>query len=424
MKKILTLLALIASTSFAGNPVATAPQNTQIQPNTLIRQFEIGADPVFTQDQFRAVIIGDSQTTSSWSVRITAHYHRWDGPFVGEFLGTSNSSSGNSINNISRPTLDYRWIDPDDNWTDGGPGDHFSRNSAEWEVISDVPSDGAVVGRYRVNLSSTNTGAPWSYNWVENEDLVFRVAVRSGPNSVPAIEIRPDRETLGSGTVFEIPTERGIQIFEIPIPASMNPDALVIGGAILFPEGYVEESGQLLQILGAYVGLAGDPDGLVIGYQGDSGWNLLRHQTALSQDSRLALIEMLDLDTVMMVMGHNREWDNQPIFPVRALELINTWNQAFQTTGRRTPRWVLVEPWRIQEGNWDAYGEIVREGMSNISRIRRGTKHVRFGDVYNNLRPDEFDPTRYTLDSGLVHPGTGVTAKNMMFDLEFLIFED
>lgn len=410
MKKILALLALVASTSFAG---PFAPTN----------EMEIGFDSSFSQSDFRAVIIGDSQTTSSNHTRITPHYHRWDGPFVGEFLGTSNHTSGNSVNCISTPFMSYRAVDPDNGWSDGGAGDFFCVTGREWEVNGDVPSNGALIGRFRVNLGASNTNAPWSYNWTAGEDLVFRIAVRSGPNSVPAIAIRPDRGSLGSSQVFEISSNPGIQIFEIDVPASLGSDSTFVGGSILFPSGYVEEDGQLLQILGAYVGIAGDPDGLVIGYQGDGGWNVARHLNVLSQDSRVALIEMMDLNTAIMILGHNRETDSPSMFPSRVLELIDLWDAAFNTANSPDPEWILVEPWLIQEnGNWDAYGDMVRETHSILSRIRQNTTHVRYGTIFGDLRPDQFDPSRYTLDAPFVHPLDGETAGNLMSDLEYLIF--
>ena len=414
MNKFIAISAsLFLSFTALGNPTATPISGFNANPNV---------QPKFSQDNFRAVIIGDSQTTTSWAGRITSHYHRWDGPFVGEFLSSGHSAGGVSINNIGLSNVIYRAIDPDDNWSDGGPQDHFSRGSAEWETLGDINAPGSFVGRYRVKLSESNTDAPWSYNWVENEDLVFRVAVRSGPNSVPAVEIRPDRGTIGTGTVFDIDSSPGIQIFEIDVPASLNPTETLVGGTISFPTGYVEENGQFLQVLGAYVGIKGDPNGLVIGYQGDSGWNLLRHIDMISQESRVRLVEMLHLNTMIMIQGHNREWDNQPIYPVRAAQLMGMWDNAFDTAGFNRPKWVLVEPWRIQEGNWDGYQIIVENGLSMIAQFNRRAVHVRYGDLFNNLRPDEFDPIRYQLDTGLVHPGNVPTARALSEDLETLIF--
>ena len=413
MKRFLSVgvILTLAFTAIA-NPVSI-PVSASANPNI---------QPVFDQNNFRAVIIGDSQTTTSWAGRITSHYHDWDGTFVGEFLSSGHSAGGVSVNNIGLSNVIYRAIDPDDNWSDGGPGDHFSRGSSEWETLGDINAPGSFVGRYRVNVSATNTDAPWNYNWVENEDLVFRVAVRSGPNSIPAVELRPDRGTIGSGTVFDIDSSPGIQIFEIDVPASLNPTGTLVGGTISFPTGYIEENGQFLQVLGAYVGIKGDPNGLVVGYQGDSGWNLLRHIDTLSQESRVRLVEMLHLNTMIMIQGHNREWDNQPIFPVRAAQLMSMWDAAFDTAGFNRPKWVLVEPWRIQTGSWDGYQTIVENGLSMIAQFNRRAIHVRYGDLFNNLRPDEFDPIRYQLDTGLVHPGNVPSAAALGEDLETLIF--
>lgn len=384
---------------------------------------------ILNPNNFRCILVGDSQTTTPDPERIRTQTHRWDVPFVGQEIVIGASSSGYTVNNFGITNLAYHLVDLNSGWNDGGSEDFFAPSASEWVCVDDVQSPGSRFGRYRINFGSGNINAPYSQPWGVGVDLVARIAVRTGPGTVPAVETRAERGGTvdSSGRItHQLDTIDGIQILEQPIPASIDLFAEIAGVGLYLPSGSIEQTGQTLQVLGVIITRAGmpnqTPNGFMMSYQGRGGWNIQDHLTRTSNLSRRALVRMTDATHVMIMLGHNREPEGSKIFAQRLAELVSAWEASFVLEGYQRPTFVFVVPWPLEGKLASEYLSQVNTDMRSRARLNHRDVFVSFYDYFSGISPEIANPGRYTLDGGHVHPGDIDTAVNLSDDLFHLLF--
>jgi hypothetical protein len=380
--------------------------------------------------EFRCVVVGDSQTTTPDPKRIRTQFHRWDVPFAGEQLSAGASSAGYLVNNISINNLQYTVVNPNTGWNDGGSEDFFAPSAAQWTCSGDVQSPGARFGRYRIGFGDWNVDAPYSTPWGVGVDLVAKIAVRTGLGSVAAVMTRGER-----GDLSDIPGQQvhlldqfdGIQIIEQFIPASIDPQAVRVGVGLFLPSGYVEQAGQTLQVLGVSFVVAehetGTTNGFMAAYQGRGGWNVQDHLNRTSNLSRRALIQMSDASHVMVMLGHNAEPEGISVFESRIIELVAQWELAFTAENRERPTFVFVSPWPLEGASIGPYLVEVNEILARVAKQNPQDKFVSYFNFFDGTPPNLYDPVRYTLDAGQVHPDDIQTAVHLAEDLFEMLFE-
>jgi hypothetical protein len=388
--------------------------------------------PKLDVHDFRSIIVGDSQTTDPNATRIRTQTHRWDAPIVGELVCVGSSLTGFVVNNadFGITNLTYSNIDMNEGWDDGGPDDFFGLFGAQWSCSGNVTATGARIGRYRLRFGNGNTDAPWNQPWGVGQALVARIAVRTSPMCVDAVETRADRgnvSSFSSRTVHTLSKEWGVQVIEQHIPADFNPKGDDVGVGLYLPSSSVQMAGQVLQVLGVLIERV-DADGrrlpgTLIGYQGRGGWSMDEHINRISRASRMALIEMCDADQIMVIQGHNREPGGTQSVVENLNAVVNLWEEAYAFLGRNRPGFVFVVPWAISGKTASEYLLEVERAMVARAAMNRNDSLMNFLPLHDYTRPDLFDPSLYMLDTARVHPGDVPTAINLSRDLYEMLFE-
>ena len=384
-----------------------------------------------TPERFRCILVGDSQTTEPSAERIRTQIHRWDAPIVGELVCVGSTATGFVVNNSNAgiSNLSYSGVFMNEGWPDGGPNDFLAPFAASWACGGDIVAPGFRVGRYRLRFGSGNTGAPWNEPWGINNLLVARIAVRTSPMCIDAVETRAERGGVTSGSarsVHKLSKQWGVQVIEQVIPVDFNPMGDDVGIGLYFPNGSVEQNGQVLQVLGVVierVDSSGNPiDGTFVGYQGRGGWNIDDHLNKISIASRAALIEMVHPDYLMIMLGHNIEPGGAGALSGSMSQLLTEWESAFQMIGRRRPVVLYVVPWAISSKSATAYLLELESVMGGMAASNRRDIVINYLERFKYFRPDVYDPSRYQLDGAGVHPGDIPTAVNLSEDLYQMLF--
>jgi len=416
----LGLVVLVAGMLAMGGPVRSGKRADSVKPA-----------PRLVSSDFRCIVVGDSQTTGPNSDRMRTQNHRWDAPIVGELVTIGNTASGflvnNSNANISNLSFQYRNIDF--GWPDGGPNDFFATLASHWGCSGDIVAPGSQIGRYRVRFHGNNTEAPWNEDWGIGNRLVARIAVRTSPMSVDAVETRPERggvRGFADRRIHKLKKTWGVQVIEQPIPVDINPSGDDVGVGLYFPAGSVEKAGQVLQVLGVVIVRVDSSDrtlpGTIVGYQGNGGWNIQDHLDKLTPASRVALIEMVEAEYVMIMLGHNGEQGGASSIRPNLEELVGQWEAAFALSGRERPQIIYVVPWVIIFETVSTYLLELESVMESLALMNRQDISVNYLSRFNYQRPDIYQPKNYQLDGARVHPGDVPTAVNLAIDLFQMLF--
>ena len=314
-------------------------------------------------------------------------------------------------------------------WGDGGPDDFFAANGHEWTCSDDILSNGSRIARFRLNFGPTNTESPWNEQWGVGKSMVARIAIRTSPNTVPAIQVRPERggqvATQIASTVV-LNRQWGIQIIEQAIPAWIDPVAEQAGIGLYFPAGYIEKPGQKLDVIGVSLHLVDKDgqieDGTFIGYQGRGAWRVWNHVTQISQQSRVAMIKMIDPQYIVIMLGHNQEWDGIGVYEPGMVALVQLWEEAFASLNRPRPQFIFLSPWGIGVGLNQPYLRVVDDVNKRMSLLNRLDMNISLFQLYGGVSPEIYDPGNYDMDSGLIHPNDALTARRISTDLYNQLF--
>lgn len=380
---------------------------------------------------FRCIIVGDSQTTLPYPARMMPQMQRWEVEHAGVQIGL-NSSTGGLVHNGSAglKQVVYDCIEPRTGWPNGGPNDYFAQCAANWTFLGDVDAPDARIGRYRVGFGSMNSNAPWSSDWGVGQNLVARIAIRTSPNSVGWIDTVPEcggELAESMRRTHQLARAWGVQIIEQPIPAWINPLALDMGVGLYLPDGVEEHKGEVLQVLGVVIDRV-DTRGLrargtLVGYQGNGGWCITDHLQHVSRTSRKALVELLDADTIVIALGHNREPGGTPSVEPGLRQLVREWESAYATLGRPRPRFVYLTLWPAEDEADQDYLRHVEGVMRTMASEHRADQLISMMEYFGYARPDAIDPERYRLDAFGLHPRDAATATHLAEDLYGMLFE-
>ena len=393
------------------------------------RDGKIRPSPVLDDLDFRCILVGDSQTTNAYWARMRTQMHRWDADTIGDLVCYGGGITGYLVNNYDWLLgVKYENIDPNQGWPNGGPSDFFAIYGANWTFAGDIDAASTPIGRYRLDFGLFNDLAPWPVAWGVNERLVARIAVRTSPNSIGAIETRPERGGVISqneGRVHLLSKEWGVQVFEQPISTDFGAFGRQVGVGLYLPKGAVEHRGEMLQVLGVTIEREFVPGvrspGLFVAYQGRAGWNASDQNARVSQPSRKALIEMTDADHVMIMLGHNEEDDGVEGFATQMRLLVRNWEHAYNELGRERPQFIFVVPWVIESIVPSGYLYGVRSQMIQLANQHPSDRVISFMDLHDFTRPDVLDPERYILDANRVHPADVPTAIHLADDFRRLL---
>jgi len=369
---------------------------------------EAGRFPLLHPGRFRAIVVGDSQTTTPTATRLNVQAQRLALPHCGALLTVGNQAVGLrvSLSNGGFSNLAFAYVDPYAGWDDGGPRDFFHTKGARWICLGDIDSHGEILGRYGLSFGPDNTQAPWTEAWGVGRELVARIAVRTSPRSVPAVAVRSFRgqtsDEVGS-RVYELEDSYGITIIEHPIPVSTDPDATFMGVELFLPEGSTEARLDRLDVLGAAIMLApasdGTPaDGVLFAAQGRAAWNVSDHLALISQGSREALIKLVDAEHLVVMLGHNQEDGGIGQFPGAFDQLVALWEQAFIAEGRWRRSTTLVSPWLLSGAQQNEYLRSVDTYTRIVASTRARTRVFSYPELFGLEVPDVADPDRYRLD--------------------------
>jgi len=388
--------------------------------------------PQVDPDHFRCIVVGDSQTTGPNANRIRTQMHGWDAHIVGELVTAGNASSGYMFNagNSGIQSLSYRVVDMFAGWGDGGPDDFFASNGHEWACSGDILSSGSRIARVRLDFGKSNIDSPWNEQWGVGHDMIARIAIRTTPNTVPAIQVRPERGGTSAtklATTVQLNAQWGIQIIEQVIPSWIDPHAEQVGIGLYFPAGYIEQSGQKLDVIGVTfhrVDSSGQiEDGTFIGYQGRAAYRVWNHVEQLSQQSRIAMIKMMDPGYVVIMLGHNMEWAGFGVYEPGMLALVHLWEDAFVSLNRPRPQFIFISPWGIGTSLNQPYLNAVDRVNLRMSMLNRLDTNISLFKFYGGISPEIYDPAHYDMDAILVHPNDVPTARRIAFDIYQLLFE-
>ncbi len=382
----------------------------------------------FDIDNMRVIIVGDSQV-ASMPARIRGQIRNWDMPVGGAFVGAHFIWAGQEVlfDVSDIDGVSSRQITNAATWSGGGPSDFGTLRGYEWVCNDDVDAPESAFGVYRHWLGYPNLTPP-TYDWITGRDVLVRVAVRTNPNSVPFVETRATRDDftdLTTRTVHALQRKHGYQILEQIVPAEFAPTEDGTGVSFFLPDGVEELPGENFQVLAvALLALNenGNPmPGQMVGANAYPGWRVSNH-LALSQSSRKALIELIDANTVMVMLGHNREYTSGPGFDSNYNDLIDLWYGAFDDLNHRPPTLIHVAPWMIGQEWAPSYLADVQSVMEARSE-QDGSIFLSFLDYFDWQAPDEFDPELYVLDSIRTHPNDTPTAYNLSLDLEIMLHQ-
>ncbi len=383
----------------------------------------------FDLNNMRLILVGDSQVASMPGFLIRVHKRYWDMPIAGVFVGAHFIWAGQSVEfDVSMiDGLTSRELTSASSWSGGGPNDFATFRGYEWLCESDVDDPDTAFGAYRHYVEYPNLRPP-QYDWISGRDILVRVAVRTNPSSVPYVETRATRGDLTdktTGTIHSIQRKHGYQILEQVVPAGFAPDGDGTGVSFFLPDGVEELAGENFQVLGVSMlalNANGNPiPGQVVGANAHSGWRASNH-LEISQSSRKALIELVDANTVMVMLGHNREHLTGPGFESNYNDLIDLWYGAFESLDRKPPTLISVAPWMIGPEWAPSYLADVQSVMEARSD-QDGSIFLSYLEYFDWQAPDVFDPELYTLDGIRTHPGDSDTAHNLSLDMEIMLHQ-
>ncbi len=421
------LMSLAIVASVVGSALAQAPSGAEYAGTRSVGSPEKQVVPVFDPNNFRCILVGDSQVASPAGNRLRQAMRRWDLPIAGTFFIADFPWAGQNvdIDVTSTPSILSREIILPFQWYGIGLEDWMCHRGLEWRLSGDVDSPEVPIATFEQNLGSVNQ-SPWNSDWMSGETLVARIAVRTTSIVVPAVETRALRNGFadpGSATVHVLNPEYGYAIIEQVIHATPG-QTTSAGVAVYLPDGVVEQDLMVFQVLGVSIMRVDQnlrpKNGMIVGSMSNPGWGYEDHLD-VSDFSRRALVEMIDANTLMVMLGHNSEPnDGQRVYD-RHLNLINRWNAAFNDVGKPRPGLINVVPWPIGLVGSEQRLQETEEAMREITSEFGGLT-VSFVEFFENTVPDVYDPKQYRLDGIRVHPLDQSTAEQLSEDLESMIF--
>jgi hypothetical protein len=427
----LALLALV--------PDAGSARSTDLPLNLNLHRIVL---PTESDDRLvKVLFVGDSQMGQA-SNRLVGQVQKWDVDIVGRLLSCeSQSGAGVFFSSVSGPAyganLISTRIELGQDHGDGNRGSHF-HHSRRFRVDGTIEPDRSQLGI--VGLSGGAYTRPPDFD----ARKFARLAVYDRAGGFSRFSMSEYRGgASGETTDFGSPADPGptlngsglIRIFGRPIAAAGQLGSfgsLPVGLVIRDSDGL--DSNASLNVLGAMIHDSPDGDrfpdrGLVFSGISQSGWSVHDHLNTLDEDSIRAVLAINGgVDLVVMMFGHNREDDFDPVTnPDALVHNLNALTERIRTIqnemGHQQPDVLLVAPWMRGEDVGTTRLLIVAQQMYEVARSS-GFGFINLYDFYTRIPPHGVLQTprgthQYTLDFYRSHPGDAATASNIMQDIEW-----
>jgi hypothetical protein len=389
----------------------------------------------------KVLLIGDSQMGQS-SNRLAGQIQKWDADIVGRMLMCENQpSAGVQFTSVTGDAygavLSSARLALGEDHGDGNTGSHFHHS----RLIT-------VQGTIQPNFSSLAVSAlvPGAPTRQRDFDVRknARIAVYDRPGGFARFRVSELRGAQhGASTDFGQENDLGptltgtgaVKWFQREIRAAGvfgSPGSVPVG--ITIRDSNAQDSSRTLSIVGTLIhdspqGTDFPDRGLVVSHISQSGWSAFDHLNTLNQDAIDATIEMNEgIDTLIVVLGHNREDDynavtNPLAYPINMHALANRIRDRHLALGFTAPKVVMVAPWplgsdgqniRLAAQTQDLFDLCAAEGYGFINLFDFFEGQPLIGVMTTPRGSFE-----YTMDTFLTHPGNAATASHLMQDIEW-----
>jgi lysophospholipase L1-like esterase len=390
----------------------------------------------------KVLLIGDSQMGQS-SNRLAGQVQKWDADIVGRLLSCEyQGGAGVLFTSVTGAAygavLDSERIGLGDDHGDGNTGSHF-HHSRRFTVQGSVQPNFSELGS--IALLPGAYARPPDFDTRKNA----RVAVYDKPGGFARFRLTERRgATSGQSTDFGLPGDPGpeltgsgqIRLFHQRIRAAADsgfgtPGSMPVG--LIIRDSNNLDANRTLNLLGALIhdspeGDAFPGQGLVVSHISQPGWSAFDHLNTLTDDALDAIIRMNEgLDTVFIVLGHNREDDyhatnNPDAYPANMQALAERVSRRHLVLGYATPGFVMVAPWPIAT----VHNPRLRTQTDDLAALcaRHGHGFINLFDFFAGMTPEGPMTTprgtfSYNLDPYLTHPADAATASHLMRDVEW-----
>ena len=389
----------------------------------------------------KILLIGDSQMGQSGN-RLAGQVQKWDVDIVGRLLSCEyQGSAGVLFTSVTGGAygaiLTSTRIALGDDHGDGNTGSHF-HHSRRFGVLGSIQPDFSALGTIGML-----PGAPTRPADLDSRKNA-RVAIYDRPGGFTRFRLSEIRGgTQGDSTDYGLPADPGPELTGAGVVRWFNHTirpAGELGSAGQSPVGIVYkdsdalDSDRSLHTLGALIhnspsGTDFPDHGLVVAHISQSGWSAYDHLHTLNEDAIDAAVQMAEgFDTVMIVLGHNREDDfnastNPNAYPINMKALADRITARHLANAFDAPDVVMVAPWplgtpalnvRIATQTHDLHELCADEGYGfiNLFDFFGGQS---LGGVMDTPRGQ----ATYVMDAAGTHPNDTATASNLMLDIEW-----
>jgi len=397
--------------------------------------------PASDERLVKVLLIGDSQMGQS-SNRLAGQIQKWDADIVGRMLMCENQpSAGVQFNSVTGDAygavLSSVRLALGEDHGDGNTGSHFHHS----RLIT-------VQGTIQPNFSLLAVSAlvpgvptrPRNFDLRKNARIAvydrpggfarFRVSELRGSQNGASTDFGqasdPGPTLNGSGTVKWF--QREIR----PAGALGFPGATPVGIAIR--DSNAQDTNRTLNVVGTLIhdspqGTDFPDRGLVVSHISQAGWSAFDHLNTLNQDALDAIIEMNEgVDTLILVLGHNREDDfnastNPLAYPINMKALADRVRSRHLALGFAEPKVVMVAPWPLGSEGQNARLALQTRDLFELCATE-GYGFINLFDFFGRqpligMMTTPRGTFEYTMDSFLTHPNNAATASHLAQDIEW-----
>lgn len=389
----------------------------------------------------KILMIGDSQMGQS-SHRLAGQVQKWDVDFVGRMLMCEiQGGAGIHFSSVTGPNygadLESLRIPLGSDHGDGNTGSHF-HHSRRFTASGQIQPDGSTLGSIGMSAGAY-TRTP-DFDARKNA----RVGVYDRPGGFTRFGLRAMRgpavgESVDLGHADDPgPTLTGAGVVRwfhhaVPPAGQMGIAGRVPVGVVI-QDSDGQDADRSLHLVGVLLhdspqGTDFPDSGLVVSHVSQAGWSAYDHLHTLNRDAIDAVIEMNEgLDTVLVMLGHNREDDfhavnNPRAYPDNLLELTQRISARHAALGFAAPTYLMVAPWplgtdsqnlRLAQQTADLHALCQQEGFGFINLFDFFGRTTLMGEMSTPR-----GVFTYTMDAARTHPADAPTASNLMQDIEW-----
>ena len=430
-------LAVVFTCAAAIAPLTSAASEQPLNLNL----HSVALPPESDQRLIKLLLVGDSQMGQS-SNRLAGQVQKWDADIVGRLLSCEyQGGAGVLFTSVTGPAygavLSSVRVGLGEDHGDGNTGSHF-HHSRRFSVLGTIQPNFSELGVAGIVQSASTR--PRDFDSRKNA----RIAVYDMPGGFARFRLSERRGTQnGQSTDFGLPGDPGptldgsgtVRWFNQPIRAAGvlgTPGDLPVG--VTIRDSNAQDTNRTLNILGTLLHDspqdAAFPDrGLLVSHVSQSSWSAWDHLNTLTDDALDAIIAMNEgFDTVMIVLGHNREDDydaitNPSAYPLNLRALAQRITARHAGMGLGAPGFVFVAPWPLGTDERNQRLATQTAQLHDLC-VQHSYGFINLFDFFGRQPlAGVMDTPRgsflYSMDSVLTHPADASTATNLMLDIEW-----